>query len=222
MTKILIALAMLISVAFPAAAQGVAATQGQTSQVSGQSTAAIASGAVTVQSFGAAQLPWTAVDQDFKTNQAASAPANIGSTSSSSGGCPAVDGWSASVVVANGGKTTAQELPGCMLNILTDRFASLKVDVTVNKDGTRTQRFDALSVMKLEAWCLFPLYKQAIENGGIFLCKSTREEQAKQRAAVVAATVPGITVEQPSKVGGANLADPYIAERMVSRGYASK
>ena len=178
------------------------ASQGQNSTVSGQSTASIAQGAVSVNSYGAAQLPWTTIDQNFHTNQAASAPANIGSTSSGSNtGCPAVDGWSASVVVANGGKTTAKELPGCMLNILGQNIGMLK-EIEVN--GVR--QFDGISVMRLETWCLYDLYKQAIENGMSFKCKATRDAEAEQkRQAALASTVYPANSTVSS--------DPYIAAR---------
>lgn len=112
------------------------------------------------------------VRNEFRTNQAASAPANIGSVAPSAGGCGAVDGWSVGVVIANGGSTEAKELAGCMLNLLTDRMDRLEVNAT-------TQKFTGLSVMKLESWCLLPLYKQAIENSGQYVCKETRDERAR-------------------------------------------
>lgn len=163
----------------------------------GTGMATIAPGAVTVQSFGAAQLPWTAtsVDSDIRTNQAMPAPPVYGSAAPSAGGCPVVDGWSASVVIANGGKSTAQELPGCMLNLLTDRLASL----SVTKNAAGEQVFTGMSVMKLEAWCLYPLYRTAIENSGVYKCKATRDEEAgRARAAAAAPTL----LPKPYTAGG--------------------
>lgn len=213
-TRIIAALIALALAPFAAQAQSVGATLGQTSSVTGQSSASIAPGAVNITSNGAAQLPWTSVSQDFHTNQAASAPANIGSTSPGSNtGCPAVDGWSASVVIANGGKTTAQELPGCMLNILGQNIGMLKqVEVTL-PGGAKAMQFDGISVMRLETWCLLPLYKKAIENGMNFKCKETRDEMERQRATAVLTQAPGVvTAQQPS-------GDPYIARRL---GYANR
>lgn len=206
-------LLVLVLLALAGRANAQSAAQGQSSVVSGQSQASIASGAVTVQSYGAPQLPWTSVDQDFHTNQAASAPANIGSTSPGSNtGCPAVDGWSASVVVANGGKTTAKELPGCMLNILGQNIGMLK-EVEVDVDGKKVRRFDGLSVMRLETWCLYDLYKQAIENGMNYKCKATRDAEAAQQRqnAVVSTTV----INQPGVYAGN---DAVVIERLQRQG----
>ncbi len=211
---VLVLFILILLALFAGQAQAQSAAQGQSSVVSGQSQASIASGAVTVQSYGAPQLPWTSVDQDFHTNQAASAPANIGSTSPGSNtGCPAVDGWSASVVVANGGKTTAKELPGCMLNILGQNIGMLKeVEVLDAATGKMVKRFDGLSVMRLETWCLYDLYKQAIENGMNYKCKATRDAEAAQRQnAVISTTV----VNKPGVYSGS---DAVVIERLQKQG----
>lgn len=138
---------------------------------------------VQVTSYGAPQLPWTAasVDSDVHSNTVQSAPTMVGSTSSSAGGCPAVDGWSGAFVLANGGKTTAKEMPGCMLNLLTDRIGALRV--VSNALGQTS--FDGQSLMKLEAWCLYADYKTAIENSGLFKCKATRDEEARRAQAAL-------------------------------------
>jgi hypothetical protein len=70
--------------------------------------------------------PYVKQDTDFNTNQAASAPAVIGSAAPSPAGCVAIEGASASVVFMNGGKSSAVEPPGCMANLLADRVGRLQ------------------------------------------------------------------------------------------------
>ncbi len=155
-----------------------------------------------------AQSPYTQsqIDQKFHTNQASSAPAVIGSTAPSSGGCPAVEGWSASIVVANGGKSSAVELPGCMANQLADRIGRL----TTEKDGS----WSWASIMQLEAWCSFSQYKVILERSRKYECAETTE--AKKNNAVKAAVVlpPGI----PASYANANLSDPSILARAQAAG----
>lgn len=207
---LVVLITMIIMAICAQSAMAQSATQGQQTSLVGQSTATISPGAVNITSNSAPQLPWTAMSYDFKTNQAASAPANIGGVAPGSNtGCPVVDGWSASIAVANGGNTTGRELPGCMLNILTQNIGSLRqIEVTNAATGVKSLQFDGLSVMKLETWCLYPLYQAAIENGMNFKCKSTRDAEAAQRQTAVLVTTPGV-------VTASNTSDPIIRNRLL-------
>lgn len=118
------------------------------------------------------------VNSRFNTNQAMSAPAVIGSAAPSTGGCPAIEGWSASLVGVNGGKSNVVELPGCMANQLADRVGRLQT----NTDGTWTWA----AVMQLEAWCSYPLYKTILERSSRYTCQETTEAQRAQHALVLA------------------------------------
>lgn len=132
---------------------------------------------------------------DFRTNQASSAPAVIGSAASSSGGCPVIEGSSAGIAIINGGYSSARELPGCMANQLADRVDSLRK----NPDGSWT----GPSLIKLEAWCGFPLYQLALENSGQYTCRATLLERQRtvQQVTVLAAPQPQYT-------------DPIVRARM--------
>lgn len=203
MKSALLAIA-LVTIGAAAQAQTNGATAQQ--QATGTGTASIASGAVTVQSFGAQQLPqtWAAIDSNIHTNQAMSAPPVYGSAAPSAGGCPLVDGWSLSVVIANGGKSDGKEMPGCMLNLLADRIGTLKTVKQLDKEGkpTGVEVFDGASVMKLESWCLFPLYRTAIENSGMYRCKATRDEEERRAQAILNG--------QPDPKPVATLPKPYM------------
>lgn len=133
---------------------------------------------------------------DFRTNQASSAPAVIGSAASSSGGCPVIEGSSAGIAIINGGYSSARELPGCMANQLADRVDSLRK----NPDGSWT----GPSLIKLEAWCNFPQYKLALENSGQYTCRATRDEQQLKQFSATVLAPP----QQPQYT------DPIVRARM--------
>ncbi|MFA6608829.1 MAG: hypothetical protein WCT07_02885 [Candidatus Paceibacterota bacterium] len=135
--------------------------------------------------------PYVKQDTDFNTNQAASAPAVIGSAAPSPAGCVAIEGASASVVFMNGGKSSAVEPPGCMANLLADRVGRLQH----NADGT--WRWDA--VLQLEAWCSFGQYKKILERSKLYTCQETVDEQNAKLAATV--------------LRSSQLTDPYVRAR---------
>ena len=137
------------------------------SQSRGEATNAGVNNATTIHTAPNSPFTYGELNQKFHTNQANSAPAVIGNVS----GCGAIEGWSASVAVANGGKSGAVELPVCLLLALSDRIGRLSTNI----DGT----FDWKSVMQLEAWCGVELYKKAIESSGRYTCSATREAQAR-------------------------------------------
>lgn len=136
------------------------------------------SNTTTISTLPNSPYTWQEVNSHFNTNQAMSAPAVIGSAAPSTGGCPAIEGWSASLVIANGGKSNVVELPGCMANQLADRVGRLQTNV----DGTWTWA----AVMQLEAWCSYPLYKSILERSKRYVCQETAEEKRAQQALVLA------------------------------------
>lgn len=135
------------------------------------------SNTTTVNSYGTDKL-------DYHTNQASTAPAVIGGAF----GCIAIDGVTGSVVVANMGKTNAREMPGCMLN----QLAILADGLRKEKNPEGTWQWTGASLIKLEAWCGFEPYKDALESSGQYVCRKTLDQRALQ-ATVLAAPQPEYT-----------------------------
>lgn len=124
----------------------------------------------------AAPSPFTAshgkIDYDFKTNQASTPGTIVGSTAHANGGCPAVDGWQLGTAPFNFGKTTAQELVGCMINQFKDRLAGYEGKEV---DGRMVWAWQ--TKLKLEADCKFPLYREILETSGVYECNETRKQR---------------------------------------------
>lgn len=204
LTRLLIVMALCLSL--PVFAQTTAGlTNGQTAAVTSSNSASVAPGAVSLSFQGAqAASPVTASRLDgfteFHTNQAVTAPTIVGGTAPAQGGCPAIDGVTGSIAIAQFGTTTAKELPGCMANWLAEAFGRL----SVKGDGTWT---DA-SVMKLEAWCDFAQYKRIIERTKRYTCASTLEERAQQ----------ALNDQPAQRVTVASTSDPIIRERLERTG----
>ena len=113
--------------------------------------------------------PLARVRTDVYTNQAASAPTTIGAAGAGPTNCTAVDGWSASIVVANGGKTTAEEMPICALLQLGDRVYRMQPGAQLTK----------AQVAEFEIYCGAALYRKQIDRSGVYTCSESREERAR-------------------------------------------
>lgn len=99
------------------------------------------------------------VKQTIKSYTAPTAPSVYGSVGGA--GCPAIEGASGSVFVANGSKTWAVELPGCMGL----QLAALLNTMVIGDDGQISRKTAAM----LEAQCDFPQYRGALKRMGLTL-----------------------------------------------------
>lgn len=145
----------------------------------------------------APQLPYTRADVKTKIESytAPTAPSTYGAVGPA--GCPALEGASLALFFANGSKSSAIELPGCMGL----QLASLLATLNIGEQGQITRKVANI----LEAQCDFPQYKGAL-NRMVFMLDNKRWSCGGEQPVTVSAA-------PAAPVANGYSSDPLIAER---------
>lgn len=132
---------------------------------------------------------------------APTAPTTFGAVGNAAG-CPVLEGGSVGVFVANGSKTTARELPGCMSILL----AQVLSNIQPAADGSITFREKTM----IESLCDFPQYRARLKTvgyrfaGAAWMCAEDRQETPREDRA---------RLGTPAGFEGANMQDPAVRAR---------
>lgn len=180
-----------------ASAQGAIGTAGAMSEALGGSV-----GPITINNPGSTTPSEQTIRHKGAGQFAApTAPTTFGAVGNAAG-CPVLEGGSVGVFVANGSKTTARELPGCMSILL----AQVLSNIQPAADGSITFREKAM----IESLCDFPQYRARLKTvgyrfgGAAWMCAEDRAETPRDDRA---------RLGTPAGFEGANMQDPAVRAR---------